>query len=542
MFQIFADGATIYDSRYDKYSISQGSINLEVNKSGSLVFGLYADHPYYDRIKKLSTIIPVYRDNKLIYRGRVIKTVDGFYGDKVFTCEGELSFLLDSIQRPWSFTGTPEELFTRFITIHNSQVAADKQFTVGRVTVTDPNGYINRANSAYEDTLSNLNSKLLEPLGGYIDITSGENGERVINWLADYPYLSTQTIQFGENLLDFAKTNYAEDIATALIPLGAKIETQDSDVESRVTIESVNGGLDYIYDQEAVNKYGWIYKSVIWDDVTVPANLLTKARAYLNESINLNISLELSALDLSAMNQDISAFMLGDYIQVISKPHGIDAKYLLTKQSIDILYPENDRVTLGYTFSTFTDQTLFNSSTGANLSQKVEKIESNYVSNTKLTDSLQQNLDYIREDILPEYVTATQLSQSLTDLYTQVSSDITASRKGEWLSLTLDPNFGPYQSITLNNPQYKVIGDIISLKGIVAPVTDITLSGIPVVIASGIPETVRPAYDISVICASESGPWECTIQSNGSVALTSINGNVTVLAGTRLTILVTYEI
>ena len=429
MFQIFADGATIYDSRYDEYSISQGSINLEVNKSGSLVFGLYSDHPYYDRIEKLSTIITVYRDNKLIYRGRVIKTVDGFYGDKVFTCEGELSFLLDSIQRAWSFTGTPEELFTQFINNHNAQVAADKQFTIGRVTVTDPNDYITRANSSYEDTLTNLNSKLLETLGGYIDITTGENGARVISWLADYPYLSTQSIQFGENLLDFTKTNNAEDLATALIPLGAKIDTQDSDVEQepRVTIASVNDGLDYIYNQEAVNKYGWIYKSIIWDDVTVPANLLTKARAYLNESINLNISLELSAIDLSAMDQDISAFMLGDYIQVVSPPHGIDAKYLLTKQTIDILHPENDTVTLGYTFATFTDTTLSNSGIGSNLTQKVETIENNYVTNGAISDEIrslksmiEQTADSITMGVLQEYATNDQVTEAVGTLYTQL--------------------------------------------------------------------------------------------------------------------------
>lgn len=429
MFQIFADGQTIFDSRYEEYVISQGKLDLEVNKSGSFVFGLYSDHPYFNRIEKLSTIITVYRDQVLIYRGRVIKTVDGFYNDKVFTCEGELSFLLDSIQRAYSFTGSPEELFTQFIQEHNAQVAADKQFTVGKVTVTDPNDYITRANSTYEDTLTNLNSKLLEMLGGYIDITAGENGTRVISWLEDYPYLSAQTIQFGENLLDFAKTNNAETIATALIPLGAKIETGDSDVEleSRVTIESVNDGLDYIYDEEAVNEYGWIYKSVVWDDVTVPANLLTKARSYLNELINLNISLELSAIDLSAMDQDISAFMIGDYIQVISAPHGIDAKYLLTKQSIDILHPENDKVTLGYTFRTFTDTTLANSSIGSNLNQKVETIENNYVSDNVLSDEIEslksminQTADSITMEVLQEYATNDQVTEAIGTLYTQL--------------------------------------------------------------------------------------------------------------------------
>lgn len=429
MYQIKADGAIIYDSRFEEYVIGKGQISLEVNKSGSFVFSLFQDHPYYDRIDKLQTIITVYRDNMLIFRGRVIKTVDGFYNDKTFTCEGELSFLLDSIQRAYSFTGSPADLFSQFIEEHNNQVGTDKKFTIGKVTVEDPNDYINRENSAYENTLTNLTSKLVESLGGYIDITPGENGDRVINWISDYPYLSTQSIEFGENLLDFVKTNDADTIATAIIPLGAKIQTENSDVElePRVTIESVNDGIDYIYDENAVNKYGWIFQSQIWDDVTTPANLLARGKSYLNEIINLNISIELSAIDLADLNKDINAFMLGDYIQVTSPPHGINSKYLLTKHSIDLLHPENNKITLGYTFSSFTDKTLGNSNTGKDLKEKVETIENNYVSNNILTNEVEsltsminQVSDSITMGVLQEYATNDQVTQAIGTLYTQL--------------------------------------------------------------------------------------------------------------------------
>lgn len=390
MYQVFADEHILFDSRYEGYIIGKGQINLEANKSGSFVFSLYKDHPYYDRIQKLKTIITVYRDGFLIFRGRVIKSDDGFYNEKTLTCEGELSFLLDSVQRSYSYTGTPAGLFSQFVREHNRQADEDRQFTIGQITVEDPNDYINRSNSNYEDTLTNLNNKLLGTLGGYIYITPGTNGDRVINWLADFPSLSSQSIEFGENLLDFVKTNNAEDIITALIPLGAKIQTEGESVETeaRVTIESVNGGKDYIYDAEAVAAYGWIYKSVIWDDVTVPANLLNRAIAYLNEYINLNISIELSAIDLSAMDKNIDAFKIGDYVHVISLPHGINSNYLLTKQSIDLLHPENNKITLGYTFSTFTDRTLANSTTGATLVEKVETIERNYASESILNSEI----------------------------------------------------------------------------------------------------------------------------------------------------------
>ena len=115
MYQVFADEHILFDSRYEGYIIGKGQINLEANKSGSFVFSLYKDHPYYDRIQKLKTIITVYRDGFLIFRGRVIKSDDGFYNEKTLTCEGELSFLLDSVQRSYSYTGTPAGLFSQFV-------------------------------------------------------------------------------------------------------------------------------------------------------------------------------------------------------------------------------------------------------------------------------------------------------------------------------------------------------------------------------------------------------------------------------------------
>ena len=41
----------------------------------------------------------------------------------------------------------------------------------------------------------------------------------------------------------------------------------------------MNGGKNYIVDEEAAAEIGMIWRTEIWDDVTVPGNLLTKARS-----------------------------------------------------------------------------------------------------------------------------------------------------------------------------------------------------------------------------------------------------------------------
>jgi len=428
VYKIFVNDTLIYDSTLEDYKITKGVITKELNKSGSFVFTVYSDHPYYDRIQKMKSIVTVFKGDELVFRGRVINEVIGFYKDKTFTCEGELGFLLDSIIRPFSFTGTPEELLRVFIQEHNSQVDESKRFEVGTVTVTDPNDYIVRSSIEYLTTSENLQTRLLDTLGGYLFITSNESGARVINWYADSPYRSGQSIEFGENLLSFTKTNRAEEIATAIIPLGAEIGDDTSETKTRLTIAEVNDGLDYVYDTNAVALYGWIFKVETWNDVTVASNLKTKAEAFLREKIKQSITIELSAIDLSLMDHSIDSFDLGDYIHITSTPHNLDDSYLLEKQSIDLLKPDNDKITLGYSYSSFTDTSAKKNNSNETLIKTVETIHADYVKtetvNTEI-ESLRALIDVtstsITSEVLADYVDNDALVESLSTLYTQLN-------------------------------------------------------------------------------------------------------------------------
>lgn len=353
MYQILADNTLIYDSTIDDYKINKASIDLEVNKSGSFTFSVYPDHFYYDNFIKLKTVITVYKSGKIIFRGRILNDTTDYWNNKTITCEGELGFFQDSIIRPFSFSGDCEALLTRLVNDHNNQVDEFKKFKVGRVTISD--NYIARSNEGYESTLSNLNSRLLETeLGGYLYITHGEDGTEetpTLNYLSNFETVSSQAIEFGENLKNYTKTAKGEEIATAIIPLGATI----GDSDSRLNITSVNNGVDYVYDADAVALRGWITKVVEWDDVTVASNLKSKAEDYLASIVNQAITIELNAIDLHLLDHSIESFKVGDYISVSSEPHNFNDTMLCSKQTIDLLKPENDSVTLGYTYSSFTE-------------------------------------------------------------------------------------------------------------------------------------------------------------------------------------------
>ncbi len=425
MYKIFCDDTLIYDSALEDFVITKGQITKEINKSGSFVFSIPSKHEFYNMIQKMKSIITVYKGEELIFRGRVIKEAISFFKEKSFTCEGELGFLLDSVQRPFTFEGTPEALLNKLITDHNSQVEETKRFTVGTVTVT---GNISVTIEEYESTLSNLQDQLIDVFGGYLFITEDPDGNRVINWYDVSPYRSAQVIQFGENLLDFTKTNRAEEIATAIIPLGYEIENETTGEKSRLTIAEINNGVDYVYNADAVELYGWIFKVETWDDETDASSLKRKGEAFLVEKIKQSITIELSAIDLSLMDHSIDAFRLGDYIPIVSDPHGLDDTFLLEKQTIDLLKADNDKITLGYSYASFTDISASANKSNTELFKTVETIRANYVTNavvnshvTDLQSLIEQTSTSITSEISSNYVINDELEASLSTLYTQLN-------------------------------------------------------------------------------------------------------------------------
>lgn len=356
-YTVYSDNNLLLDTQNENFQLFNPKLDLELNKTGSFSFKIYPNHPSYDKLQRLKSIITVYSDDDLIFRGRILNDEQGFHNEKQVTCEGELAFLLDSIQRPYQFPvvgeeSTVEDLFTFFITNHNSQVDEAHRFIVGNITVTDPNDYVARSDTTYLNTWDSINQKLINSYGGYLRVRHEEDGN-YIDYLSDFSEVSSQKIEFGKNLLDIKRTTKGEDIATAIIPLGAKDET----TEERLTIASVNDGVDYVYNQSAVDQYGWIFKSVFWDDVTIPANLLRKANEYLANAMLSEISIDLTAADLSKAGYNISAFRFGVYIPVSSAHHNLNANFLVNKLSINLLDPKSNKLTLGTTYKTFTEQT-----------------------------------------------------------------------------------------------------------------------------------------------------------------------------------------
>lgn len=357
MYQLFIGDDLIYRAGIEELALIDVKVTLELNKAGMLEFTMPPIHPFYDKLSKLITYIDLYDDGEFIWRFRVLNTDDDFYKQRTVSCEGELSFLFDSIQRPYEHKGSISAFLEMLIDNHNAQVEKDKQFEMGLCNVVDSNNYINRSNGYISKTLDAINDKLIETHGGYIRVRT-EKGHRYLDYISDYGHECSQVIRFGENMLDLSNYIQGENVRTAIIPQGAELEEDGiNGVKKRLDITSVNGGRDYVYSESAVKLFGWIWDTVQFDDVTLASNLKKKAEAYLEECINLQMSLELTAVDLHLISVDTEKIKLGDWVTVISEPHGLNRKFLVSKLVMDIEGPENNKITLGSIMPTFTSNT-----------------------------------------------------------------------------------------------------------------------------------------------------------------------------------------
>ena len=347
MYRVLCDELPIYDLRDEDLVLIDPKLDLEVNKAGSFSFKMPPRHPQYELPQKMLSCIQVFQDDEELFNGRITECNIDFYNRKHFACEGQLAYLNDSIQRPAEYHDmTVRGYLESLIASHNKQVAKDRQFKVGIVTVTDSNDSLYRYTN-YNSTMKEIKEDLIDDLGGYLRVRN-VNGTAYIDYIKDYENISKQSIEFGENLLDFSRNTDVTDIATVFIPLGAKLEESPiAALEQRLTIESVNNGSDSLVNSEAVKKFGYISRTVTWDDVTTPQMLLYKANKYIADYQWDSMTLEVNAVDMHWTDADVEQFKIGDKIKVHSSLHGLDRYFPLSKMSIQLNNLSSSKFTLG---------------------------------------------------------------------------------------------------------------------------------------------------------------------------------------------------
>lgn len=449
MWTIKSDGYTIYDPRVETYQVGSPTLRIEENRAETASFEAYLNHPNVSHLAKLSSTVEIAEGTKVLFRGRVIDDVMTFMGYRKYTCEGAMAFFNDSVIRPFSFpgdwvddpayqtaaaSGNVVEFFLGWlIAQHNAQVGADRQLTLGTVTVADPNNYITRSSESYETTLDIMRDKLFDSdLGGHFYVRYTAN-DAYVDYVDTFSSTSVQDVAFRENLRDLEREIDATETYTVVLPLGAK----DEDSGARLTISDLPDGSitadlvksgDQIYSIAGVAAYGRICAPVddtTWDDVTVDSNLQSKGAAYLaNMASKLTQTITVKAADLYPIGESLQMFLPYTMVNVRSDYHGLSASYALTEIEYHLDAPEDTAITLGSTVRMLTDQAAERQrSTDILIQNAQSEISQIHQTITEQTTSIIQDAQQIVSTALESYTTTSDLNAIIGALSTQITQN-----------------------------------------------------------------------------------------------------------------------
>lgn len=421
MYTIYSDGKLVYAPHLSDAGcgVFTPQLTVELNKAGSLAFVMPPDNVMYDSINKLSSIITVKQDDNELFRGRVLNDEKDFYNQKKSYCEGELAFLIDSIQRPYTYTGTVANLFKKFISNHNSRVEDAKKFTVGTISVTNSDKEITVKGEDYCTTMDAITDKLLEVYGGYL-VTRGSGNTRYIDWVETSGDNSSQSIEFGYNLLDVTEYISGEDLFTVLVPIGKRQTNDNGDFTGYVNITSVNDGKDYIENATAVSLFGRIETSESWSEVEDPSELKTLGEAYLSKCIELAVTLTVKAIDLNLLDVNYERIRLGDWVRVVSPPHNLDKWFQCTKIVYDLIDPEKTEYVFGVEYTSFTDKQVSGEKAINSSVSSMNAVAAKTASTSQAVSSINQSLstEYVKMADFETY--KGEVSTTIEDLTSRI--------------------------------------------------------------------------------------------------------------------------
>ena len=440
IFRVFVDGQLFYHPQLSQLAITKAQVKEDAENIDSLTLSAPFSHPYLSLLHPMASTIVCKKGDRVVFEGRALDDGSDLYNTHTWVCESCLAYLKDTIQPPYDYQGTLKGLLEYFVSEHNKNVEDKKKFTVGNVTVTDDNDYVHYSSSDFSVTLDAIRSKLLKTHGGYLSVRYTESG-RFLDYLADFSEYSVQTVEFGRNLLNVALSMDHAERVTALIPLGAKIKTIDEmgnevETDERVSISAVNDSKNYICDDDAVKEVGWIWATEVWEDVTLPANLLRKAQARLPELSKGIVSMELTIVDESDTGTDIGDIHARQYVDCLSPPHGIDGRYLCVSKTTDYLNPANNTITIGASGVRLT-------SASVRQEQSISALEDELLGATKEINgsisSLVVNLhecyseitktsEQIGMTVREEYITRSDLAAIQADFETSITQNSTEIR------------------------------------------------------------------------------------------------------------------
>lgn len=346
-------------------------LNLAVSSVESFQFTIYPGHRLYDKIGCMKSLVKVWQDEKLIFYGRITGYSEEMYGVKTYDCEGAMTWLNDEVLSRYSMSGmTPENAFRNYISMYNQKITdPSHKFSVGKVTVfktaeSGKDGVIHRASALRPSFWNEISEKLIQPLGGFLRIQykAEEECAGVIDWLAAPDETCTQEVQYAKNLMGCDRKIDGTAVVTAVVPLGgSKGESGGEEVRETISqlddlnvtailhsflSDDLEKSGDMIYSKSGVQEYGFIKRTITWDDADA-GTLIFSAGEWLLQNGKLESTIDVEAIDVADIDGDVSHFQCGNYVKVRLPGEKSTMTFPITAIEIPISNPESGRLFVG---------------------------------------------------------------------------------------------------------------------------------------------------------------------------------------------------
>lgn len=437
------------ESVIEAYKVSELKLQLEETTAGSLTMKVPVTNVGYDAFETFSTVLTIRKRGEIKWVGRLIDAKVDFYNTKELIFEGLYNLLMDTIQLPYTETTSISLWITHLIEEHNRIVQSAGQ-NWKTILISHIDTAINPATNTalytdYETTLDTINNVLegwsVHPRFGYVEVdryNKTSDGTQVllgrtyrlltIAFEAGYDNSTPlPQIVFGQNLMDYAREIKNDDVATVVIPRGAKYTDEEwaaaveagnepstvpDELDKYRTIYSVNNHDLRLFDtQERLDRYGYISKTLTFDSLKDYIDIKTAGLNYLQNQQWNKATLSISAFDLKLMNVSAEEIKIGRMVHCLSAPHGLDFNYPCIKIEEDLLDVNNTKYTLGYSDEKYL----------SDASRKVDRKLEEVVTATVQRERLIQTNIYDHTDTQIERV-----DETINDMYIDLNDKIEA--------------------------------------------------------------------------------------------------------------------
>lgn len=364
MRRILYNDEVLYDPVLD-IQVSISTVSSIVSGAGGGNFIIYPSHHLFNKLVPMdATKELIFLDDKReIFRGRITAQNPKIDGSKSVSFEGVSGYLNDVSIRPYgTYPDTPDEgeqpLWTTIapstrrdyaewlISEFNKYSDGTKQFKIG---INDLSAeFIRRSSTTRNSVRQEIQDKLIDYFNCFY-IAYNYNGERFIDFRTDGGYTSTQTIEFGENLLDYSLDESYINAKTCIIPRGRPENGDEFGIESYPNgpvSETVTKQGDRLMRTDLLSVYGILEETRSYDVDGVTALMTQSVAELATEEVSIN-SLSISAIDLSKKNPHVSPINVGDWVTISAKPLNFHSEMVCIEIKYDIGNPANDRFIFG---------------------------------------------------------------------------------------------------------------------------------------------------------------------------------------------------